>query len=62
MEKLRSIVNEITKQRRELEEDMAKEPKILEDACLDLVKSCERHQEVATKPVEYDLLGLGNRA
>ena len=62
MDGLRSIVDEITKLRCELEEDMAKKPQTLEDACQDLIKSCERYQEIAQKPVEYDILGLGNRA
>ena len=62
MDGLRSIVDEITKLRCELEEDMAKKPQTLEDMCEDLIKSCERYQEIATKPVEYDILGLGNRA
>ncbi len=50
MDGLRSIVDEITKLRCELEEDMAKKPQTLEDMCADVIKSCKRLQEIAIKP------------
>ena len=50
MDGLRSIVDEITKLRCDLEEDMAKKPQTLEDICEDVIKSCERLQEIAVKP------------
>jgi hypothetical protein len=50
MDGLKSIVEEITKLRCELEQDMAKKPQTLSDMCEDVIKSCERLQEIAIKP------------
>lgn len=50
MENLRLIVDEITKLRCELEQDMAKKPQTLSDMCEDVIKSCKRLEDLAIKP------------